>query len=415
MSAAGNLSRLPAAARLLALGSLLYWTALSGVWALVGVWGTRYLQLPSSVVGAGLAVSAVIAAVVAIGGGVLVDRLDRRLVLAGLRAWLAAGCLVLALAVAVLPGAAAFWLLCAILAGNGLGQAVEQSLVAAYVPEEQWSSAYALMSAAQYAGGFAGALAGALLLSWNRIGWLVAAAVVAAAAAAVGAFLPKIVVAADARPGLPAALRVLGDRRFLGFWVLGCVSVTLYFAFEVVAPVTLVSGHGLAPWTWGVLIGAVPVLLIGAELLIARVGGLWPWRWVLPSSLLVLAVPFALLSMRPTAVTLVVIGLTFVVGEALWGPFAQTALAEMTGGATSAFAAYRLTFSIGLVVAPAGGLALRDAVGDRALWLTLAALSAASGLLTAFAYLRTDAGREPVDREEAGGEQAAEGASPVSP
>ncbi|GAA3296806.1 MFS transporter [Dactylosporangium vinaceum] len=402
MSNAGSFTRLPAAARLLALGSLLYWTALSGVWALVGVWGTRYLGLPSSVVGAGLAVSAVIAAVVAIGGGALVDRLDRRLVLAGLRAWLAAGCLVLALAVAVLPGAAAFWLLCAILAGNGLGQAVEQSLVAAYVPEEQWSGAYALMSAAQYAGGFAGALGGALLLSWSRIGWLVVAAVVAASAAAVGALLPRIVVAADARPGLPTALKVLGDRRFLGFWLLGCVSVTLYFAFEVVAPVTLVSGHGLAPWSWGVLIGTVPVLLIGAELLIARVGGRWPWRWALAGSLLVLAIPFALLSMRPTAVTLVVIGLTFVAGEALWGPFAQTALAEMAGGATSAFAAYRLTFSIGLVVAPAAGLALRDAIGDRALWLALAGLSAVAGVVTALAYRRTGAERKAADQEGAG-------------
>lgn len=133
----------------------------------------------------------------------------------------------------------------------------------------------------------------------------------------------------------------------------------------------------MAPSTWGFLLIVNPAMVTLFQLrLTARVAHV-PASLKLTSAVLLMGLPFLLLTMTSSLPVVAFVIFVFVIGEMLWIPTSQAVVAriapaDVRGAYIGAFGS---TFAVGFALTPFFGLQVRGAFGDSAMWMMFAAVS----------------------------------------
>jgi MFS family permease len=358
----------------------------STVWSFVGIWAIKKLGADPSVLGLAYLVSALIGVGSGYLGGHLSDYVGRRpLILIG---WIGQTVVVLGFVAAGSSATAGLLVLCFGGLFFQIGNAAGQALVADLVPHDRHEPAYAAVRVASNLGTTFGPPLGGLLLllgSWNAL-FIGAAAFSALGFALAVLFLPTRGAYAPEEPPSRGSFAVIArDRPFLLFLVSAAFAWLVYVAFETVLPISLVQSHGYSSSTWGFLVIVNPFLVTFFQLRLTERVAAVPAAVKLAVGLPLMGLPFLVL---------------FVIGEMLWVPTSQTAVAglappDLRGAYMGAFGAMG---AIGFALAPFIGLQVRKSFGDPAVWMLQAALSlVAAG--TGAAAIRIALGRGPDEPE----------------
>ena len=375
--------------------------ATSTVFSFVGIWAIKRLGADQTLLGLAYLVSALIGVGSGYLGGHFSDHIGRRpLIIAG---WIGQTAVVLGFVAA--GGSATVGLV--VLSFGGLffsvGNAAAQALVADLVPADRHEPAYAAVRVASNLGiSFGPPLGGLLLLlgSWNAL-FIGAACLSALVFALAVLFLPAKGPYAPEEPPSRGSLGVIArDRPFLLFLVSAVFAWLVYVAFETVLPISLVSSHGYSNSTWGFLLIMNPLLVTFFQLRLTQRVAAVPAAVKLAVGLPLMGLPFLLLSVSAALPVVLLILFVFVIGEMLWVPTSQTAVAglapvDLRGAYMGAFGA---TAAVGFALAPFIGLQVRQSFGDSAVWVLEAALSLiAAG--TGAAAIRIAFGRRAEETE----------------
>ena len=381
--------------------------AFSAGWSFMGIWAIKELGADSGTLGAAYLVGALLAGLSGYAGGHLSDHVGRRpLILVG---W-GGGALYYLL---FLTAGNTVYLGLGLMAGAGilgaLGGSSTQAMIADLVHPQRREAAYASVRVAQNLGVVCGPPIGSLLLiagGWHALfvgvsclsfsGFLIAYR-----------YLPRTGAYAPEAPPERGSFGVIRrDTVFLVFLVSGVLAQLTYVAFEIVLPVSLVDSHGISASTWGFLVILNPAMVTFFQLrLTRRVSGISP-AVKLGSAMLLMGLPFLLLSASSAIPVVLLVIFVFVIGEMLWVPTSQSVIAtlapaDIRGAYMGAFGS---TGAVGFSLAPFLGLQVRDGFGDSAMWGMFAAISVV-GAVAGVVACRGARGR-PLP-EEIGGEPAA--------
>jgi MFS family permease len=361
--------------------------AASSVWAFMGIWAIDELGADSSALAVALLVGACLAAATGYVAGHVSDRVGRRpVILAG---WATLSAYVLLFALAgdtVLLGLV-------VLAGAGMagsmGWAATQAMVADLVPPERHEAAFASIRVANNLGVVLGPVLGGvlLLISWPAL--FVGVSILSAAVFTLawrllperGAYAP------ESKPERGSFAVVRRDRVFGLFLLSTALAYIVYVAYETVLPISLVDTHGLAPSTWGFLVIINPTLVTLFQLRLTKRLAHVPALPKLVVAMLLMGLPFLLLSVSSALPVVAFVIAVFVVGEMLWVPTSQAiaaglAPADLRGAYLGLFSSMG---AVGFALAPFTGLLVRDAAGDAAMWAFFAAMSVVSAVVGALA------------------------------
>ena len=369
----------------------------STMYSFIGIWAIKLLHADQSTLGLVYLVSALIGVASGYAGGHLSDRVGRRpLILVG---WVGQTTIVLALLAVGDNTTAGLLVLCFAGLSFSLGQASSQALVADVVPPEQHEAAYAAVRVSANLGITCGPPLGGLLLligGWNAL-FLGAACFSALSLLLAFLLLPKRGAYAPEEPPTRGSFGVIvRDRPFLLFVISAVFAWLVYVAFETVLPISLVSSHGYSTSTWGFLVIVNPALVTFFQLRLTERVASVPAATKLAVGLPLMGLPFLFLSVNDSLPVVMLILFLFVIGEMLWVPTSQSAVAglappDLRGAYMGAFGA---TAAIGFALAPFIGLQVRKTFGDSAVWVLEAALSlVAAG--TGAAAIKIALGREP--------------------
>jgi MFS family permease len=349
----------------------------SSIWTFMGIWAIDKLGASSSSLAVALLVGACLAATTGYVAGHLSDRLGRRpVILAG---WAILSLYVLlyalvgertTLGLVVLAGAG--------MAGS-IGWAATQAFVADLVPRERHEAAFASLRVANNLGVVGGPVLGGLLLllSWNVLFLgvsLLSAAVFAFAWRTLphrGAYAP------DTKPARGSFAVIRRDRVFGLFLLSTALAYIVYVAYETLLPISLVDTHGLAPSTWGFLVILNPLMVTLFQLRLTRWTARIPPLPKLAAAIMLMGLPFLVLSVSAAVPVVLAVIFVFVVGEMLWVPTSQAVAAglaplDLRGAYLGAFSSMG---AVGFALAPFTGLLIRDAGGDTAMWAFVAGMS----------------------------------------
>ena len=360
----------------------------SSLFTFMGIWAIRELDASGRQLGTTFLIGAVLAATAGYLGGHLSDHYGRRrLILIGwggevlyIPLFLLVGQNVL-LGLGLMTGMAVF---------GSMGGAADQAMVADLVPPERHEAAYASVRVAANLGVTMGPPLGGLMLflgSWS--GLFVGVSLLAAVAAGLAyRFIPSRGAYSPEQPPERGSFGVIvRDRVFLLFLLSGMLAYLVYVAFEVALPISLTDTHGIAPSTWGFLVIINPVLVTLFQLRLTRRVSHIPTAPKLVAAMLLMGLPFLLLSVSAAIPVVALVIFVFVIGEMLWVPTSQSVIAglapeDVRGAYMGAFGS---TAAAGFALAPFFGLQVRDSFGDDAMWGMFAGLSVAAALLGAIA------------------------------
>jgi MFS family permease len=358
-----------------------------GLVMLAPLWMANGLGLSPPTVGLYLSASAVVAAAAGYFSGHLSDSRGRRIVLLAGSASLPllAGGLLLAPDAPRVVGLVAALGMAAV---EGLTFAPQQALLTdvAAGDQDETERLFGTSRVVESAAAIVAPAAGGLLagIAWNAwLGGLTAAGILA------------VIATVRALPRRPAAdmphAAVTGPRRspfrdggFLALYAGNALFQAVYLGTQVVLPVVLTTAHGYSPRSWGLLIALNPLLVVVAQLRLSRlVQPATPAVRLLAGGLaitLAIVVPFVSLGV---AAIVVLIALA-TVGEMLWGPTIQGAVAERAPETSRGawLGAFTTSFSVSFALAPVGAFALWHGSGERPLW-TAFAISGAVGAIVA--------------------------------
>src|ERR671936_797563 len=243
----------------------------STVWSFVGIWAIERLHANQSAVGLAFLVSALLGAGSGYVGGHLSDYIGRRPLI--LVSWAFQVALILGFLAAGGNELAGLGLVCAGGLTFQVGSAANQAMIADLVPPERHERAYAAVRVASNLGITLGPPTGGLFLflgSWSAL-FAGAAALFFAGFVLALRFLPRY---GDYAPEEPPTRHSFGvivrDRPFLLFLVSSALAWLVYVSFEVVLPISLVQGHGLAAPTWGFLVVVNPIVVTLFQLRLIR-------------------------------------------------------------------------------------------------------------------------------------------------
>jgi predicted MFS family arabinose efflux permease len=273
-----------------------------------------------------------------------------------------------------------------------MGWAATQALVADLVPPARHEAAFASLRVANNLGVVLGPVLGGLLLlvSWEAL-FLGVSILSGAVFLLAWRFLPAGgAYAPETKPERGSFAVVSRDRVFLLFLSSTALAYVVYTAYETVLPISLVDTHGLAPSTWGFLVIINPLMVTLFQLRLTRRVAHVPPLPKLVAAMLLMGLPFMLLSVSAAVPVVAAVILVFVVGEMLWVPTSQAIAAglapvDLRGAYLGAFSSMG---AFGFAVAPFTGLLVRDAAGDTAMWSFFAAMSIVSAGVGAFAVRR---------------------------
>ena len=360
----------------------------SSAWNFMGIWAVKELGATSTQLSYGYLLMAAVGGVVGYGAGHLSDHFGRRrVILAG------QGILAVYVLLFLTVGGNIWFGLGLMVGAAGLGSfggSAGQAMVADLVPPDRHEEAYASVRVAANLGVTMGPPIGSLFLLVG--GWTLFFPCVSllALTAWVLAFryLPKRGAYAPEGPPERGSLGViLQDRTFLVFMLASVFAWVVYVAYETVLPISLVESHGVPSWAWGFLLIVNPLLVTFFQLrLTRRVTGIpAARRWVV--AMLLMGLPFLALGVSSLLPVIVLILVLFVIGEMLWVPVSQSAVAglapeDLRGAYMGAFGG---TAAMGFALAPFMGLQVRGAAGDTAMWAAFAAVAVIGAVLGAIA------------------------------
>lgn len=355
----------------------------SACWTFIGIWAIDQLDASSAQLGTYFVVAAVLSASTGYLGGNLSDHLGRRpVILAG---W-SLTALVPLTWVFVGSFAVAIPLLLLVSCFAPIAMAATQALVADVAPPERHEHAYASLRVANNLGVTLGPpIGGALLITGNYdVLWIGVALLGAATTLLAWRLIPHRGAYTPDEPPARGSFGVIRrDKAFLVFLVAMVLANLVYFAFEVVLPISAVDSHGLDPAAWGFLVIINPALVTLFQLRLTRRVERFPAAPRLALAMLLMGWPFLLLSVDASIAVMALVILIFVLGEMLWIPTSQAivaglAPADVRGAYMGAFAS---TSSAGFALGPFIGLQIRGELGDTAMWSFFAAVSVVAALL----------------------------------
>jgi predicted MFS family arabinose efflux permease len=355
----------------------------SSCWTFIGIWAIDELEASSAALGLYFVVSALISASMGYLGGHISDHLGRRpVILAG---W-ALTALVPLTWIFVDSFAAAAPLLLLVSVFAPIAYAADQALVADVVPAERHEHGYASLRVANNLGVTLGPpIGGALLVTGNYdVLWIGVTVLGALTTVLAWRLIPARGAYSPEEPPARGSLGVIRrDRAFLVFLVSMVLANLVYFAFEVVLPISAVDSYGLTPAAWGFLVIINPALVTFFQLRLTRRVERFPAAPKLALAMLLMGWPFLLLSVNASVPVIAFVILVFVIGEMLWIPTSQAivaglAPADVRGAYMGAFAS---TSSAGFALGPFIGLQIRGGFGDTAMWTFFAAVSVLAAAL----------------------------------
>ena len=366
----------------------------SATWTFVGIWAVDRLDASSAELGTYFIAAAVVSATAGYVGGHVSDHLGRRpVILAG---W-SLTALIPITWIFVDDFKQAIPLLLLVSCFAPVAMAADQALVADVVPQQRHEHAYASLRVANNLGVTMGPPIGGALLLTDNYGVLWVGVTILGTLTTVLAWRLIPARGAYAAEGPPSrgSLGVIGrDRPFLLFLLAMVLAQLVYFAFEVVLPISAVDSYGLAPAAWGFLVIVNPVLVTLFQLRLTRRVQHYPAAPRLAAAMLLMGWPFLLLSLQASIPVIAVVILIFVIGEMLWIPTSQAivarlAPADLRGAYMGAFSS---TGAAGFALGPFFGLQIRGAYGDTAMWAFFAGVSVVGAVLgvvaTRYAYSR---------------------------
>ena len=359
----------------------------SSMWTFMGIWAVDKLHADSSSLAVALLVGACLAAATGYVSGHLSDRVGRRpLILAG---WAILSVYVLLFVgvgertthgLVVLSGAG--------MAGS-IGWAATQAFVADLVPRDRHEAAFASIRVANNLGVVGGPVLGGLLLliSWPAL-FLGVSVLTAAVFALAWRLLPRRGAYAPEEPPERGSFAVIRRDRVFGLFLLStALAYIVYVAYESVLPISLVDTHGLAPSTWGFLVILNPAMVTLFQLRLTRWTAGIPPLPKLAAAIMLMGLPFLVLSVSAAVPVVLAVIFVFVVGEMLWVPTSQAVAAglappDLRGAYLGAFSSMG---AVGFALAPFTGLLVRDAGGDTVMWGFFAAMSIVGAFVGALA------------------------------
>ena len=372
----------------------------SAAWVFMGIWAKTHLGATDTQLGFAFLSGALLAGLAGYVGGHISDHVGRRpLILAG---WGAQVLMMLGfLAVGTHTTAGLVFAALAPAAG-AIGNAADTAMVADLIPPDRHEAGYAAVRVASNLGVSAGPpVGGALLLfdSWQI--FFVGAAILGAGAFAVAwRFIPRGGAYAPEEPPTWGSFGVIRrDNAFLVFLGSSVLASMTYVAYETLLPISLVSSYGLDPALWGFMVIVNPLLVTFVQLPLIRWTARVPATLKLGVAMPLMGLPFLLLNASAAVPVVVFVILVFVIGEMLWIPTSQAAVASFAPadirGAYMGF--FGSSWSIAWALGPFLGLQVRTNWGDQAMWTSVAAISVAAGLTGAAAVRgRRVAAPEPV-------------------
>jgi predicted MFS family arabinose efflux permease len=359
----------------------------SACWTFVGIWAVDALDASSSQLGLYFVVAALVSASMGYLGGHISDHLGRRpVILAG---WSLAALVPLSWTL-VDDFGAAIPLLLLVSLFIPVAMAADQALVADVVRAERHEHAYASLRVANNLGVTMGPPIGGVLLltSDYDVLWVGVAGLGALTTLLAWRLIPGRGEFTPEEPPSRGSFGVIRrDRAFLLFLVSMVLANLVYFAFEVVLPISAVDSHGLSPAAWGFLVIINPALVTIFQLRLTRRVERFPAAPKLALAMLLMGWPFLLLSVDASIAVMALVILIFVIGEMLWIPTSQAivaglAPADLRGAYMGAFAS---TSSAGFALGPFIGLQIRGELGDTAMWSFFATVSVVAAILGAVA------------------------------
>jgi predicted MFS family arabinose efflux permease len=290
---------------------------------------------------------------------------------------------------------------------GSIGGAADQAMVADLVPPGRHEAAYASVRVASNLGVTMGPPIGGLLLigeDWTRL-FLGVAVLSAFAFAVAWRFIPRRGAYTPEQPPERGSFGVIRrDRVFLLFLVSAALAWLVYVAYETVLPISAVQTHGLSPSTWGFLVIINPAMVTFLQLRLTRRVAHVPAAPKLVVAMLLMGLPFLLLSVNGSIAMFALVIFVFVIGEMLWVPTSQAIVAglapeDVRGAYMGAFGS---TAAFGFALGPFVGLQLRDVAGDGGMWAFFAAISVAAAITGALATIVTLGSRpaEPLEELE---------------
>ena len=187
------------------------------------------------------------------------------------------------------------------------------------------------------------------------------------------------------------------DRRFALLFVAGCFAAIVYLSYETLMPISATDTYGLSPSAWGAVLVINPLMVTFLQLRVTTWTSGAPDGPKLAIAMLAMGLPLLVLTETAALLLLVPAVIIFVVGEMLWVPAMQTLVVrnapdDLRGAYLGAIGA---SFPVAFALGPLIGLSIRDAYGDDAMWVTMAALS----IVAALAYLVAAREATPALRE----------------
>jgi predicted MFS family arabinose efflux permease len=375
----------------------------SALWTYMGIWAVSGLH-EKALLPFVLLVGAVVSGVADYGGGWLSDRFGRRRVMVGGQALFVLYPLLL-LGISGHPELAVCALALAGLLGS-LGGSVAQAMVADLVPPDRTERAYASVRVALNVGVVIGPPIAAVLLGvggWSLL-FVCVSAMSAVAWLAAYFLLPRRgAYAPEHAPERSALDVILRDRPFLLFLGSAVFAWIVYAAYEVVLPVAIVNGFGYNRTVWGALVWINPFLVTLLQVRLTSATARIAPAVRLTTAMLIMGLPFLVLTVNHSLPALVFVVTAFVFGEMLWIPTSQTVVAELAppdirGAYMGAFGAGP---AIGFALGPLIGLQARNSFGDAFTWTMFPVIAVVAAVLGGLALRIVHGHRGPATSENA--------------
>ena len=278
----------------------------------------------------------------------------------------------------LLSQAHSFGLIVALVALTGLAnefyRPASQALLADVVPPGQRMTAFAALRVSFNAGFAFGPATAGLLAAYGYF-WLFAgdAATSALFGMVVLFALPRGVAGTQNNASWGEALRVLRRDHRLHQLLLANFAIGLIF-FQLGSVFGLhVTGLGFSPAVYGAIVSFNGALIVFCELPLTRLTRKFPARRVMAAGHLLCAVGFALNAFAHTIPAMLLCMLIFTLGEMITMPTMVAYLAELAPPHMRGryMGISGLTWALGLIIGPAGGLKL-FAVSPTAYWIVAA-------------------------------------------
>ena len=362
--------------------------ASSSGYVYLGIWAVHELGASTKELSLVFPAGAVLAAAGGYLGGHLSDHLGRRpLILFG---WGASAPFMLAYAFV----GDHVWLGLTLIAiapvFHSVGGSADQAMIADLVPAERHEAAYASVRVASNLGVTVGPpLGGLMLLDENYRVLFVGVALLSFVAFAIAyRYIPARGAYAPEEPPDRGSFGVIRrDTAFLLFLASAVFAWIVYVAYEAVLPIAAVGSYGLSPATWGLLIAINPILVTFFQLRVTRWSAGIAAAPKLFVAMLLMGLPFLVLTAKATVLVLAAVIAVFVIGEMLWFPTSQAIVARLApedvrGAYMGAFGS---TAAFGFALGPFAGLQLLGAYGDAATWTFFAGIGVAAAITGALA------------------------------